>query len=136
MRPHEAFGQQTPASMYRPSARPFPRRLPEIEYPTHFRVERAYPNGIISFRGIQWYLSGCLSSELVGLEMVDDDRTRVYFGPIALGVLDLRNAKDRGCRQFATLVRFDGEVTSDRRRRRTGYLRSTVTHVPGPIRHP
>jgi len=136
VRPHEAFGQQTPASMYRPSARPFPRRLPEIEYPTHFRVERAYPNGIISFRGIQWYLSGCLSSELVGLEMVDDDRTRVYFGPIALGVLDLRNAKDRGCRQFATLVRFDGELTSDRRRRRTGYLRSTVTHVPGPIRHP
>src|SRR3990172_3308627 len=35
-RPHEALGQETPASAYRPSFRPYPRRIPELEYPAHF----------------------------------------------------------------------------------------------------
>jgi hypothetical protein len=47
---------------------------------------------------------------LVGLEEVDDDRWKVYFGPIELGVLDVRNAKARGYRQFGLLVRTDGTI--------------------------
>src|SRR5687768_7134318 len=39
-----------------------------------------YPNGVITWRGTQWYLSGCLKNELVGLEDVDNDRWRVFFG--------------------------------------------------------
>ncbi len=31
-RPHEALDQKTPASIYRPSAIPFPAKLPKIEY--------------------------------------------------------------------------------------------------------
>jgi putative transposase len=123
IRPHEALGQQTPASMYRPSLKPYPRRLPELEYPAHFHVERAYPNGVISFRTIQWYVSGCVDSELLGLEEVNDDRWKVYFGPVLLGMLDVRSAKERGYRQFATLIRFDGEMTSHRMRRRRLYRR-------------
>src|SRR5207344_860693 len=38
VRPHEALGQAVPASLYRPSLRPFPKRLPELEYPSHFHV--------------------------------------------------------------------------------------------------
>lgn len=116
-RPHEALAYDTPASQYAPSPRAFPRQLPHPDYPPHFRVERAYPNGVISFRETQWYLTNCLAGELVGLEEVDDDRWRVYFGPIELGVLDARNAKDRGSRHFGLLVRSDGTIVSRRRRR-------------------
>lgn len=116
-RPHEALAYDTPASQYAPSPRAFPRQLPHPDYPPHFRVERAYPNGVISFRETQWYLTNCLAGELVGLEEVDDDRWRVYFGPIELGVLDARNAKERGSRHFGLLVRSDGTIVSRRRRR-------------------
>lgn len=117
-RPHEALGYATPASRYAPSPRPYPRRVPEPEYPAHVRVERCYPNGVISFRETQWYLTGCLAGELVGLEEVDEDRWSVSFGPIELGVLDVRNATARGNRQFGGLVRADGRITSRRGRRR------------------
>lgn len=116
-RPHEALGYAAPVARYEPSARSYPRQLPHPEYPAHFRVERAYPNGVISFRETQWYLTNCLAGELVGLEEVDDDRWKVYSGPIELGVLDVRYAKARGSRQFGLLVRTDGTILSRRRRR-------------------
>jgi putative transposase len=116
-RPHEALAYEAPASRYTPSLRPYPRQLPQLEYPAHCRVERVYPNGVISFREAQGYLTNCLAGELVGLEAVDDDRWKVSFGPLELGVLDARNAKARGSRQFGRLVRTDGTLVSRRRRR-------------------
>jgi putative transposase len=116
-RPHEALTYETPASRYAGSPRAYPRQLPHPDYPAHFRVERAYPNGVISVGDTQWYLSNCLAGELVGLDEVDDDRWTVYFGPIELGVLDVRNATARRSRQFGLLVRTDGQVASRRRRR-------------------
>lgn len=120
-RPHEAIGQATPSSLYRPALRAFPNVLPELEYADHFELCRTYPNGVISWRGIQWYLSGCLQNELVGLEELPDDRWRVFFGPVLLGVIDVKLAYDRrNYRRFGVLVRADGEV---RRRRRKLYRR-------------
>jgi putative transposase len=116
-RPHEALGYATPASQYHASLRAYPRQLPDPEYPAHVRVERVYPNDVISLRETQWYLSNCLAGELVDLEEVDDNRWTVYFGPIELGVLDARHAKARGSRCFGLLVRSDGAITSRRRRR-------------------
>lgn len=117
IRPHEALAQQTPASAYKKSPRPFPKRLPEIDYPSHFRVLKTYPNGVISFNHTQWVASSVLRDEWVGLEEVADDRWKVYFGPIPLGILDVRLAKQRGDRLFGSLVRLDGEVTSRARRK-------------------
>ena len=116
-RPHEALGYLTPAARSRSSPRPLPRRLPELDYPRHFHVEQVYPNGVISFSSTQWYLSNCLAGQRVGLEAVDDGRWTVSFGPIVLGVLDVRQAKARGYRQFGLLVRSDGTMTARRRRR-------------------
>jgi transposase InsO family protein len=47
VRPHEALGLEHPASAYERSMRAFPRRLTELEYPSHYRLERVYPNGVI-----------------------------------------------------------------------------------------
>ena len=38
VRPHEALDMQTPASVYEPSLRPYPARLPEIQYPDSMEV--------------------------------------------------------------------------------------------------
>lgn len=103
-RPHEALGQQVPLSFYRPSLRPYPRRLPEPEYPAHFETRLAYPNGVISFGATQWYVSICLAGELVGLEPCDDGRWRVHFGWVPIGWLDLRQARDRRGRHFGRLI--------------------------------
>ena len=64
-------------------------------------------------------LSGCLKNELVGLEEVDNDRWRVFFGTILLGVLDVRRTHElRNARNFGLLVRADGVMPGKRRRRR------------------
>jgi len=84
-RPHEALGQETPASVYRPSTRPFPERIPPIEYPGHFEVRRVSRNGGIRWNSHWVNVSHVLATEFVGLEEVDDDLWNVYFGPVSLG---------------------------------------------------
>lgn len=44
-RPHERLNQETPASQYRPGPRPFPSRLPPLEYPGHFLVKTITTGG-------------------------------------------------------------------------------------------
>lgn len=119
VRPHEALGQATPSSLYQPTLRPFPRVLPELDYPDHFAVCRSYPNGVITWRGTQWYLSGCLRNELVGLDELDNDCWRVFFGPVLLGILDVKRHHElRNARRFGVLVPANGVVRRKRRRRR------------------
>jgi hypothetical protein len=80
-RPHEAIGQATPSSLYLPSERILPKALPELEYPEHFEICRTYANGVITWRGSQWDLSGCLKNELVGLDNPRSGRNGHAQGP-------------------------------------------------------
>ena len=118
VRPHESLNQSVPAAFYKPSSKQLPSKVPEVEYPSHFIVQKAYPNGVISFLQTQWYMSGCLKNELIGLEEVGDGRFKAYFGQVALGILDAHLAKERKDRQFGQLIRLDGQNSSDTRRRR------------------
>jgi transposase InsO family protein len=45
LRPHEALEMQTPAAIYQPSARPFPARVPEPDYPKDMLVRSVHPHG-------------------------------------------------------------------------------------------
>ena len=95
-RPHEALGQETPASLYRPSFRPYPGRIPELEYPAHFERRLVSRNGGIRW-GSGWVnVSQVLSEEYVGLEEVDDEVWAVYFGPLLLGRFDERTLELHG----------------------------------------
>ena len=95
-RPHEALGQETPASLYRPSFRPCPARIPELEYPAHFERRLVSRNGGIRW-GSGWVnVSQVLSEEYVGLEEVDDEVWAVYFGPLLLGRFDERTLELHG----------------------------------------
>lgn len=84
-RPHESLGGQTPSTLYQPSPRPYPNRLPEIEYPGHFEIRRVSPNGCIRWKCHALHLTHALTSQDVGLEEIDDGLWSVYFGTMLLG---------------------------------------------------
>ena len=86
-RPHEALDQQTPASVYEPSPRHLPTKLPPLEYPDRFEVRYVSANGGIRWNR-QWVnVSITCAGEYVGLEKIDEGVWNVYFGPLKLGRL-------------------------------------------------
>lgn len=84
-RPHEALADATPASVYRPSPRPYPRRLPALTYPAHYEVRRVSHNGGIRWQSAWVNVSQTLGGEEIGLIEIDDGEWDVYFGPLRLG---------------------------------------------------
>jgi putative transposase len=90
VRPHEALGQHPPASLYEPSSREFPSRLPEIVYPDHFETRLVTRDGAVRFQKKLIWVSKVLQSEHVGLEEVGDGVWDVYYGPVRLGQFDER----------------------------------------------
>ena len=85
VRPHEALNGALPSDVYRPSPRPYPRRLEPLVYPNHFEVRLVSTNG-----GIRWFdnwvnVSHLLGGESIGLEEIDAGLFNVYFGPVWLG---------------------------------------------------
>ena len=97
-RPHEALAQQTPASIYSASIRPYPERLPEIRYADHLGLRRVCSTGLLYWRGRAIYVSYLLAGEQIGLEQIDDGVWIVHFGPVRLGQFDERMAdSSRNC---------------------------------------
>jgi len=107
VRPHQALGLKTPARLYGPSSRRYPETLARVGYPLHFETVQAYPNGNLRFGGMSWYLSSVLRDEVIGLEPCANDRWKVWFAKIPLGVMDLKAERRRN--QMHRIVRFDGE---------------------------
>jgi putative transposase len=79
---------KTPSSFYNPSKRTYPRRLPELEYPTTYQLRRVNEDGAFSWEGRRQFLSTVLKGQVVGLKHVADSTWELYFGPILLGLLD------------------------------------------------
>lgn len=95
-RPHEALGNATPASVYRPSPRPYPARLPPVEYPEHFLVRYVSLNGGIRLNRNYVTLAPALMQERVGLDEVADGIWAVYFSTYLLGHLNERERRIHG----------------------------------------
>ena len=89
-RPHEGLEQQTPSSQYQQSPRCMPEKLPDLEYPGHFRTNLVHHSGVINHQGHRVYIAGLLNGEHVGLEEIADGVWDVYFGPLRLGSFDMR----------------------------------------------
>ncbi len=92
-RPHEALGQKTPASVYQPSPRLCPRRLPRIEYPDHCQVRRVQRCGTIRWQGQKICMGRPLIGEFVGLTQHDEDRWLIHFGPVLLAEWNQRRQR-------------------------------------------
>jgi transposase InsO family protein len=87
-RPHEALGQTPPAQHYTRSPRPYPQRLEDPAYPTGYQLRRVRSNGEIKWRNELVLIGKALTNEIIGLRENDDGNAEVYFGPVALGVID------------------------------------------------
>ncbi len=92
-RPHEALGQNPPASVYRPSDRSYPTRIREVEYASEMTVRRGRANGEIKWKGKLIYLSEALAGEPVGLVQESENHLAIYFGPLKLCLMDQSTRK-------------------------------------------
>src|SRR5712692_7557278 len=88
VRPHEALEMQTPAAVYQPSARTFPARVPEPEYPETMLVRSVRPHGHFRWKKYDVFLSEVLWGERVGLLPEDDRWFTIYFAQLPLARFD------------------------------------------------
>jgi len=95
-RPHERLHQQTPASQYRCSARPYPDGLPAPEYPGHFLVKKITTGGTFRFHNRLLYLANAMVDQHIGLEETDDGIWTIHFNNILLATFDERDYIIRG----------------------------------------
>jgi len=95
VRPHEALGQETPASRYRPSPRPYPERIEEPVYDAEHAVRRVRSNGEIRWGGELIFVSETLVGEPVGIAETDSGDWIVRFADYPVGMIDRRTRKLR-----------------------------------------
>jgi putative transposase len=93
-RPHEALGQKPPASVYEPSWRPF-REPRAPEYGDGFAVRQITCNGRLHVAGTSIYVGRVLAQQPLGLRQTDEDEWDIYYGPLLVGYLLVRNGEPR-----------------------------------------
>ncbi len=87
-RPHEGIDGRVPSDVYEPSPRPYPSRLPELEYPDTFYVRKVQKNGVIKVDGELFFLGAALRGQYVGLEPEAGPLLTVRFGPYAIATIN------------------------------------------------
>jgi hypothetical protein len=97
-RPHEALGNNVPASRYRPSIRSMPDRLPKVEYDEH-EIVRIVPTtkNYIRFKGRLWFVPRAFHGERVAIRpLTVDGRFGVFFAAYQIATIDLTNKESVG----------------------------------------
>ena len=107
-RPHEALGQLTPASVYRPSLRPMSERIPEPHYPVEAAVRKVRSSGEIKWRGDFVHISNALTSEAIAIEETEAGEWQVRFFEVPIGIIDQSN---RRLRRLTVHELADGKPT-------------------------
>lgn len=92
-RPHEAFGQETPATFYTKSERLFPEKMPQQrEYPDEWQA-RSIDAGRFRWKTDKIYLNRALDKQRIGLEPIQDGIWNVWFESLLIGVFEERDGK-------------------------------------------
>lgn len=97
-RPHQALAMEVPASRYRPSPRPMPKRLPSIEY-GRSEIVRTVPasKDYISFKGRLWKVPEAFRGERVAIRPQNADGLfAVCFASHKITTIDLTKPKGVG----------------------------------------
>ena len=90
-RPHEALGQKPPATVYEPSSRDYPERLPpQRGYPMEWRTRAVREAGQIKWRGKNVMISKALWGQEIGLKPISEGLWAIYFEDLELGEFDER----------------------------------------------
>jgi hypothetical protein len=93
-RPHQALDQEVPASRYRPSARPMPASLPQIEYDEHEIVRTVgTTKAYVSFKGRPWKVPQAFRGERIAIRPRGaDGHYGVFFGSRQIAQIALADA--------------------------------------------
>ena len=93
-RPHEALQMQVPAARYCVSVRPFPERLPVVEYPSDSIVRRVQKNGCIHWHHTSYFVSEAFYGLDVALRPTTTDGSYdVYFCQQRVATVDLHHPR-------------------------------------------
>jgi transposase InsO family protein len=97
-RPHQALGQDVPASRYRPSARTMPDCLPKVEYDSHEVVRTVgTTKAYISFKGRLWKVPQAFYGEQLAIRpLTADGQYGVFFASHQVASIDLTSEKGVG----------------------------------------
>lgn len=95
-RPHESLNDQVPASIYKPSQRPYPDKIRPPDYPGHFEVRRVSHAGTFRIHSSQIFLSQPLIHQYIGLQEIDDGIWDIVYYNTLLGRIDERTNKITG----------------------------------------
>ncbi|HEW92019.1 MAG TPA: hypothetical protein ENF81_05710 [Thermotogaceae bacterium] len=57
VRPHEALGMETPASVHNFSIRPFPEKIPDFDYDSQMKILKVTQNGSMRWGAYNWVYS-------------------------------------------------------------------------------
>lgn len=87
VRPHEALGMRTPASVWRPSPRRYQPQLPRWEYPQGAWVLKVDCQGKLDIGGRKWKISKAFSGEWVQIVPVEK-RIMVFYCATLIRELD------------------------------------------------
>jgi hypothetical protein len=107
IRPHEALGMQTPASIYEKSDREYRPKVRSYDYDPSFKVLKVLKNGAIRWGGYNWvYISTAASRRYVGLEQLDNGIWMVWYRDVFLGYMDEKkiNSREQYLRLFNQIV--------------------------------
>lgn len=89
-RPHQALGQEVPASRYGVSSRLMPDTVPGIEYPSGDIVRKVSPRATLGFKSRLWNVPKAFCGEHVAIRPRDKDgQYGVFFGAKRIATIDL-----------------------------------------------
>jgi transposase InsO family protein len=89
-RPHEALGQQPPASAYMPSPRAMPPRAEDPWYDADHQARRVRSKGEIKWKNEFVFIGEALVGELVGITELETGDHIVRFCDLDVGLIDHR----------------------------------------------
>lgn len=97
-RPHQALGQQVPASRYRSSSRAMPERLPPVEYDDgEFVRTVGTTKAYVSFKGRLWKVPQAFCGEQLAIRPRGaDGQYGVCFGAYEIATIDLTQNESVG----------------------------------------
>jgi transposase InsO family protein len=94
-RPHEALGQEVPASRYRASTRSMPAQLPSVAYDAHEIVRTVgTTKAYVSFKGRLWKVPQAFCGERLAIRPLNTDgHFGVFFAAHQIADIDLTKPK-------------------------------------------
>jgi transposase InsO family protein len=90
-RPHEGIHMQRPASVYKPSSRPYSPRTKAPVYDSGFEVRLVSEGGSIKWQNQEIFVGKALRGERIALEPTDERKLTLHFYGFIIGKLDEEN---------------------------------------------